>query len=548
MHTRRSLFAVAALLWPTALVPAAEPVAAESKIAAVTVYGDRAIVTRTAQVNLAVGSQDILFARLPDSLDPDLLQVSGAGTAEATILEVRAVAAQLADAANPRLKELQGQLRAIQAELRTLNDRGSALQLERDFLERIKVAATTPPGKDGGALPAADQWERLIMFYAEGLGRIATRVQEIDREKDGVQARLQATQRTIDELESTNAAAVQDVFVRVDVTKAGMLDLKLDYTVHEAAWSPTYDVRVTSNQKSLTLGYAAMVTQSTGEDWHAVKLTLSTARPAIGGTPPELSPWRLIRVDPAVLERRKGFDAASARAAPAPGPAASEEDKVVLSPFEIAKATVEAGLTAATFSITHAADIPADNAPHKIPITQQSLETELTHFTVPKLAELVYLRAAVKNTSAYPLIAGPINLYVDGTFVARSHLRSVMPNESFDLDLGVDDGVGVKRELLNRLTEETGLVSNKQEVTYDVRITVVNNRANAIKLTVQDQLPVSQYERITVELLEPPSRTVEQDANGTLTWKLDLAPGQKRELPLKIAVEYPSDLIIEGLE
>jgi uncharacterized protein (TIGR02231 family) len=542
MHPSRSLFAVVVSLLPVASAYAAGPIKAESTIAAVTVYVDRAIVTRTATVELPEGTQEILFAALPDSLDPDLLQVSGSGTAEAMILEVRAVADQLEAPANPRLKELQEQLRTIQAELRVLTDRDAALKLERALLERITIAATTPP-EEGGVLPTVEQWQRLTVFYAEGLARIATRVQEIDHEKEGVQSRLSAVQREIGELQPQSAQAVQDVVVRVDVTKAGSLDLKLAYTVDDAAWSPTYDVRVTSATKKISLGYSAMVRQSTGEDWHAVKLTLSTARPAIGGTPPELSPWYVAKAEPRMFAR------AMNAAAPAAGAAAdAAEEKMVLSAFTVSAASVEAGLTAATFTVTHPSDIPADNAEHKIPITAHELDAELTHLSVPKLAELAYLRAAVTNTSTYPLISGPVNLYLDGTFVARSQLRTVMPNEKFDLDLGVDDGVAVKRQLRNRLTEDTGLVSSKEQITYDVLITVQNNRPTLIKLVVKDQLPVSKHERIVVELLDPPSRQVKPDEDGTLTWTLDLNSGEKRELPLKIAVEYPSDLAVEGLE
>jgi uncharacterized protein (TIGR02231 family) len=279
--------AVALLTGFTVPLPAAAPIDAQSTISAVTVYVDRAIVSRTARVELAEGPQEIRFTGLPASLDPDLLQVSGAGAAEAMILEVRAIAAQLAAPANPRLKELQEQLRAVDAELRVLTDREAALKLERDFLERIKIAATTPPGKDGGALPALDQWERLLAFYAQGLAGAATRAQEIDRERETVQFRKNALQREIAELQPGTAQAVQNVVVRLEVTKPGALDVRLAYTVREASWSPIYDVRVTAAERKIALGYSAMVRQSTGEDWPAVKLTLSTARPAVGGTPPE---------------------------------------------------------------------------------------------------------------------------------------------------------------------------------------------------------------------------------------------------------------------
>ena len=151
MHLPRLPFAALSLLplvLPASLSRGAEAIRAESTISHVTIYVDRAIVTRTAAVELPEGTQEILFAALPASLDPDLLQVSGEGEAEAMILEVRAVAAQLPVPANARLKELHEQLRALQGEMRTLNDRGGVLQAQRDFLERVKVAATTPPGKE----------------------------------------------------------------------------------------------------------------------------------------------------------------------------------------------------------------------------------------------------------------------------------------------------------------------------------------------------------------------------------------------------------------
>src|SRR5690606_24584370 len=123
-------------------------------------------------------------------------------------------------------------------------------------------------------------------------------LQEIDRSREDVQARVHALQREIENLGPQDGRAVRDVLVRLDVTKAGSLDLALAYTVAGASWGPTYDVRVTAGSKELSLGYAAMVRQSTGEDWHGVNLTLSTARPAIGGTPPELAPWYVREAPP----------------------------------------------------------------------------------------------------------------------------------------------------------------------------------------------------------------------------------------------------------
>jgi hypothetical protein len=74
------------LLFSTALSGA--PV--DSRITAVTVYGDRAIVTRTASSDLTVGEHALVFENLPSALVDQSLQASGRGVAGATILDVTA--------------------------------------------------------------------------------------------------------------------------------------------------------------------------------------------------------------------------------------------------------------------------------------------------------------------------------------------------------------------------------------------------------------------------------------------------------------------------
>lgn len=556
-RTLAYLVTTASLFGPT--LRAADSVAAVSNISAVTVYQDRAVIIRSAAVSLNSGLQNVLFSGLPDSIDPNLLQVSGSGSAEATILEVKASRQQLADYANERLTDLENQARDLRDAINMLDQKRSILKERTHYLDQIRQATVTPPTADGATLPNVAEWQELLEFYAQGKSAVIADGLKLDREADATREQLDAVQREINQLRASGHRALQDVVVRLDVASAGTMDLELSYTVHGASWSPTYDVRVASEDESIEVGYSAMVRQSTGEDWDDVKLTLSTARPALGGTPPELYPWFLDEL----------------RAVPlaAPAPHVSKEEAATLSPFNIeaetaagyaagdamagtrvrselkqVAAAVSVGLTSATFEIPRAVDIPADNDAHKIPVTKHLLEGNLSLFTIPKLAELAYLQAEVTNTSEFPLIAGPVNLFLDGTYVARSHLETVMPQEEFDLDLGVDDGISVKRKLVNRLREDTGIVSRKKRVTYELLITVQNNHQSTRSVVVEDQLPIARHEDITVELLAPPTREIEQDEEGRITWRLDLEPAEKRELALKISVEYPADFNIGGLE
>ena len=75
------------------------------------------------------------------------------------------------------------------------------------------------------------------------------------------------------------------------MSAAGELELELSYVVTGAGWQPLYDVR--SSDKDVEVTYLAQVAQNTGEDWPAVSLTLSTARPSLALVLPELDPWYL---------------------------------------------------------------------------------------------------------------------------------------------------------------------------------------------------------------------------------------------------------------
>ena len=99
------VFLAAALRLPAAPV--------ESRISAVTVYQDRAVVTRTAAVQLPGGTTELVFANLPPSLNEQSLQGSGRGTAQASILDVSARQTFVDFTPNARVKELEDQLRSL---------------------------------------------------------------------------------------------------------------------------------------------------------------------------------------------------------------------------------------------------------------------------------------------------------------------------------------------------------------------------------------------------------------------------------------------------
>jgi uncharacterized protein (TIGR02231 family) len=199
----------------------------------------------------------------------------------------------------------------------------------------------------------------------------------------------------------------------------------------------------------------------------------------------------------------------------------------------------------------------ANNSVQRVPIASSKLNAVLQYDATPKLAEIAYLSAEAANTTDYPLLAGPMNTFLDDTFVATSHLKTVMPGEKFELHLGADEGIAIKRRLVTRFAENTGLTNNGARVTFEYLITIANNKKQPERVVFKEPLPVSRQEKIVVKLISPDEdsvgtkadpKEVSREEDGRLVWRLDLKPGEKREIPLKFSISYPADVQVAGLE
>ncbi len=540
-----------------ASLASAAPAPVDSTIRAVTVYTDRAVVTRTAHVALAGGITELVFANLPETLTERSLQVSGQGTAQALILDVSTRRTYVDFTPNARVKELEDGLRGLQKQLRGLEDHASVVQAQGAMLDRMEAALFAPPTKDVPR-PELAQFTNSLAYLTEQKTKLIAERTTLDEQREDLNQRISTAQSQLNELRGADRRAYQTVTVRVSAPQAGNLDVALSYTVPGASWSPSYDARLLSGERAVALSYFGVVRQNTGEDWSEVALTLSTARPGLGGAAPTLSTWSLDVLNPLLL--RQALEKAerreySAKAAPAPTAAGAmnlqlltSEAPPELKDAALASATLEAGATSAAFKVALAASVPSDNSPQKVPIISTRLNANPEYLTVPKRLATAYLTAKVVNSSDFPLLAGAMNVFLDGTFVATSSLRTVMAGEKFDLALGADEAISVKHKRVNQFTEDTGLTRSGKRITYEYLITVQNNKRTAERVIVADQLPLSRNEKIVVRQLSPDAQELKPTDQGALKWTLDLKPGEKRELTVKFAVEFANDVSVVGLD
>ena len=521
----------------------------ESRVSEVTVYTDRARITRRGSVRLQAGEQRVSLDNLPAAIQDDSVRAGGRGEG-VRILGVEVVRQFVTQAPEANVAELQKEIEALQDQDAALADEDEAIGAQLEFLKSLResTAATMPRGISTGRSKLEDVQSLVDYLSREWAGTLARR-REI-----AVQRRELA--RQIAALVGRQAPpydSIERKQVNVYVEAAAEVDAEIEviYGVTGASWQPLYDIRLVESKVSLS--YLANVTQQTGEDWPAVQLSLSTARPAVSTTIPELNPWYLdvprpvVPLPPMAAQAARfagevsGGGASEAFAAPQAMRAA-----VPPPPMQVAQATVESTGASVTFKVARPVAIPSDGSPHKTTVTSLDLDSQLDYVSVPRLAEEAYLRAKITNTSPYILLPGQASIFHEGNFVGATRLETVVPNQEFEAQLGVDDRIKVERELTTREISKT-LIGNTRKNVFGFKITVSSFLAWPTRVTLYDQFPVSRNEQIKSKLLEVRPAPVEQSELNILKWELAVAPQQKQTLTFGFEVDFPRDLAISGL-
>ena len=534
----------------------------EAPIVAVTVYPDRARVTRRGTVDLEVGTHELQVPDLTLSLDPDAVRAAGEGTARVRVLGL--------DVRREHFKETPSVPAAeLGRQLQEKGDADQALQDEIELLDgqlRVLDGVSEHAGESlargiGRGRAKVTDGNALLAFVGTHHGQINARKREIAVRRRELAAEKEVLEKELARIQGAQPRERYTVTVGVEALTEGEFKLEVEYTTRGGArWQPLYDLRLLTGEETppVELTYLGQVQQSTGEDWLDVDLALSTARPAVSAQLPELSPWYVNLYRPPTSAR--GLSRKMAAPAPmqmadfttgAEAPEEAFEEKESAAPLptvaaEVIQAEIDASGAAVTFHIPRRVDIPADNTPHKTAILSLRFMPELDFLTVPKMTDEVYRRAKVLNDSEVTLLPGPVALFRGGEFVGSARLQKVAPQETFETTMGIEDRIKVQRELALR---EVGkqLIGNQRVLRYAYEIDVQNLLRNPATVFVGDQLPVARHEDIKIRAEEIQPAPTEESEQGEMAWKLELAPQEKRKVRFEFTVSAPRNATLTGL-
>lgn len=538
LSTRRFLASVAfaaltaGLAWPAA----AAELEASSRIDSVTVYPDGATVTRLIRIDLNAGDHTVLARDFPLSLDPSSLRVEGEG-ARLTIGAIDAGVPRALPPAN--LPEIDQRIEKLRDQRAELDGAIAAAQARRQFAEHFAQNSPAALGDKGQARPIAE-WREAFAAVAEEVAAADGAVREAkirQRDIDRELSRLESERRA-------NPPRKIDLRIGVVAGEAAPATLRVTYTVRNARWVPLYDARLDTGTKggkpSLELIRRAEVVQSTGEDWSDVALAVSTARTAKGGNAPELRPL-LAHFPAPPSPPATAYEMRDRLSAKAPGLAQPE---AMPAPAREQEAAFESGGFQAVFRVPGRVSMMAQQGARSFRLASTSITPELIVRAVPSLDATAFLEAGFKNADETPLLPGRVAIYRDGLYVGRSSMTLTSKDDEVRLGFGADDQVKIARTVARKLEGSAGLIGSSKTDEREFKISVRNGHSFPVKVSIEDQIPVSESADIVVEMLPsstPPTARDVRDRRGVLEWTFEAGAGEARDVKLGWRVKWPKD-------
>ena len=112
-----------------------------------------------------------------------------------------------------------------------------------------------------------------------------------------------------------------------------------------------------------------------------------------------------------------------------------------------------------------------------------------------------YFATAFATDRRSELLDTYANIYYDGTFLGNVYLSPDQSKEDYDISLGKDEGVRLKRTQKKKYRSNV-LLKGQTKTEFEYEIEITSLKAKSTKVLLKDQIPVSQDKTIVVDAQE----------------------------------------------
>ncbi len=538
-----------------------------SRITKVTVYSDRALVSREASVALASEPTLFRFKKLPGWVDEGSVRAS---ISAGKIVDVSVERRFLGRSSDAGFRKVELQHKALLRQLQALDDEMAILGAQKEHVESIKVFSREKLTHD---VPTRDvkveTYGQVIDFVSGTLRRTATARRDTQAQRELLAPEVEASARNLEELRRLTKLEETTVLVTAQGSAAANVKLTLSYTTPGATWEPMHELRAdAADPDSAELTSFAIVTQTTGEDWSYGELSFSTQSSSDSERIPELEILALGQTQQtslSVTRRTTSFSSAQKKYAEqsrhwnlmnqAPARGVSELERFeqyytdnVASFERVQNKTVEIfqGLqkrgTTAHFVAKDPALVRSDGRSIRLRIGGSRIKVQRKIIAAPEESLNAAVTLQMSNKTNQPLLPGGVARYRDGAFLGMTDVAFVAKDEDFSVFFSVADEIKLNRALDKKQSSLVHAARNRMQLSF---VTTAKNLSDrAITVVLAERVPVSENSDIRVSNIHV-SPSEKPDVKGIVRWTLVLKPHEERELRTSYQVEYPPSLVLD---
>jgi uncharacterized protein (TIGR02231 family) len=545
-----------ALLVAVGLARAAEPQALTTQITAVTVYADRAQVTRSGTVDLTAEPTRFTVTRLPGWIDVESVRVALDPSSAGQVLDVAVETAYLAQASEESTRVAQAAARDVGDELAAMGDEERTLGEEIARLEALRALSLdkVPRELAVGEVKLKNLGETMS-FVTETVRSDRKQLRALAKKRRDLEPVLAQRQKELSDLQARSQ--LQQSTVVVELKGSGRAQVRIAYLTPGAAWEPQGELRVSrggTGGTTVTVLQTASVMQTTGEDWTAAKLSFSTQNPSDMLDVPRAKRLVLDRNGQglgAVIDNGgESFSRAQARYAALNESVAKAKidwrDSLQRQTEAQGRAVerfskISSRGTTAHFAALSERTVRADGKPVRVPIASGDFLASTRLVAVPEISLNAVRVVDLVNGGSTPILPARVMLYEDGAFVGRSELEFVAPGESFSAFLGVHDGVKLERAL-DRKSSALRRRGKRTEMALSFVVSAENLGSTPQTIEMSERIPIAQTEEIEVSDVDLP-RKLKPDAQGVVRWTETIPARTKLTWRVGYRLEYPTDFV-----
>ncbi|WP_245194846.1 DUF4139 domain-containing protein [Kitasatospora phosalacinea] len=209
---------------------------------------------------------------------------------------------------------------------------------------------------------------------------------------------------------------------------------------------------------------------------------------------------------------------------------------------------VSAGSFDHRFDAQAPASVPSDGVWHTVAVAELPVGVRAGYVCVPSVEEAVYGVLELSNATAHALLAGPVEVSVDGDFLLTAGLPTLAPGGVRELGLGRVEEVRVARHAEVR-ESTSGVLNSTTVLEHGVRIELVNRLPHEASVEVRERVPVPGDPEVRVEERpgwSAPAEPSEGLPSSARIRRVVVPPGGSVELTGGYVIRIPAGKAVVG--